>query len=460
VDTELIKSFLVGLGFGVDDASLSKFNKALASATLKVTALYAATQAMATGIAFGIAKISEGFEQIGYEYRLIAPAVNKALILRQALFKAYSEAGVNLVKVIQSSIKLNYSLTKTRFAFEAIYKSVAAKFFPLLTKQSDIFREKLFKNMPKIQAILERFIFVIFKAFDATVQLAERIWSVLTRVYDFFYKLHKETDGWSTVIIAAIAAWKLLNLAFLATPLGLLISGFTALLLLWDDLQTFAEGGQSLINWGSDVTKMIVGMITAAGAATIAYYAWGAAVGFLTPLLAALDGGLTLTEALLAVLDTELTAAAIATAILEAPIWLIVAAVTALIAALIAVDSKWQIFGGHLSGFFSGIGGKVLSFLTGSNNLVNGVQNASGFFSQPNPSSNLQSPGGGVPASLANPVGSGAQNSQNSRHLQQETNINIMGSADASSVGKAVAGEQTSVNRDMARNLFSPTGPG
>lgn len=252
-DASVIKSFLVGLGFGVDDAELAKFNKAISSASLKVAALYGATKLMATGIVYGLSKISEGFEKMGYEYRIIAPAINKALVLRRELLKAYSAAGINITKVIQSSVRLNMSLTKTKFAFEAIYRSVGSRFFDLLTKQSDLFRQKIYANMPKIQATLERLIKFVFKAVEATTTLGLRLWSILTRVYDFFVVLDRATDGWSTKILAVVAAWKLLNLAFLATPLGLIITGLVALLALWDDLQTFREGGKSLFNWGQAI---------------------------------------------------------------------------------------------------------------------------------------------------------------------------------------------------------------
>lgn len=438
MDVEVLKSFLVGLGFGVDDASLSKFNKAIASATLKVTALYGSIQAMATGIAFGISKISQSFEDMAYEYRLIAPAINKALILRQELFKAYNAAGINILKTVNSSIKLNLSLTKTKFALEAIYKSVGAKFFDLITKQSDIFRDKLYKNMPKIQNALERFVFFIFKAFDATIILGERVWSILTRIYDFFVMLHKATDGWSTVILGAIAAWKLLNLSFLATPFGVLLTGFVALLALWDDFKTFVEGGQSFINWGSDATKMIIGMTAAIGALATAiiaiatvYNIWSNGIKIAT-----------------------LAQAALNLVMLANPIGLIIAGVTALIGLLTWLDSKWQIFGGHLSGFFTGIGGKILDFAAGSH-VANGVQNASGFFTQPNAQANLGSGGGAGPSGV--PLGGTTNNRTSNQSLQQSTTINVNSSADANSVGKSVAGEQSRVNSDMSRNFQSPT---
>ena len=91
---DVIKSFLVGLGFGVDDASLAKFNKAISSATLKVTALYASTEVAASGIVYGISKISESFEQLGYEYRLITPAINKAIVLRRSYWAPQRQGSI------------------------------------------------------------------------------------------------------------------------------------------------------------------------------------------------------------------------------------------------------------------------------------------------------------------------------------------------------------------------------
>ena len=425
---EVIKSFLVGLGFDVDDSSFANFNKAIASATLKVTALYASINVAAAAIGKGITSISEDFEQLGYEYKIIAPAINKAIMLRQEMFKAYSAAGVNLTKVVQASVKLNLSITKTKYALDAIYKSVGSRFFELLTKQSDTFRKKLYENMPKIQAGLEKFIKFIFKSLEAVTTLGIRLWSILGRVYDFFATLDKATDGWSTIILGVIAAWKLLNLSFLASPLGILLSLGVALLALWDDFKTFQEGGKSLINWGSDLTKTITGLVGGITAVVTAFYAWNVATKIISQTMKTF-------ETILAVVDGLAV-------VLEAPIWLIVAAVTALVAALTLADAKWQIFGGHLSGFFSGVGGKIMDFFGGLG--------AGG-----NVAANLQNNPVGSP--LVNPVGSNVQNSSNNQNVNQQTQINVMGSADANAVGKSVAGEQNRVNFDMVRNLKGAT---
>lgn len=436
MEGDVIKSFLVGLGFGVDAASLKKFNDSIKSATLRVTALYASVQVAAAGIFKAISSVSSSFEQMGYEYRIIAPAINKALVLRNELLKAYRLAGIDIRKTIQASVRFNMSLAKTQFALKAIYTSVAAKFFPLLTKQMDVFRSKIYANMPKIQAALEKFISFIFKAFEATVILGNRVWQILERVYDFFYKLHNATDGWSTIILGVIAAWKLLNLSFLATPFGMLIAGIVALLALWDDFKTFREGGQSLINWGSDTTKTIIGLIGVIGALGAIVYtvmgamkAWAALTtvfGLIADLIAVISG-----------LNSVLTISEILMLALSAPVWVIVGAITALVAALTLADAKWNIFGGHLSGFFSGIGSKIMDFVGG--NAGQNIQN--------NP---MDSVG-------RNPIGSNIANSQTNQNVNQQTQINVMGSADANSVGRQVAGEQGRVNFDMVRNMKGST---
>lgn len=412
---EVIKSFLVGLGFGVDDTSLAKFNKAIASATLRVTALYASVKAAGAAIVYTLSKVSEGFEQMGYEYRIIAPAINKTLMLRQELLKAYAAAGIHITKVIQDSVKLNFSLTKTKFAFEALYRSVASRFFGYLTKQSDLLRQKVYANMPKIQNFLEKFVKFIFKALEATTALGLRLWSILTRVYDFFVMLDKATDGWSTRIIAAIAAWKLLNLSFLATPLGMILTGLLAILALFDDFKTWQEGGKSLFDW--------------------------------TPFIPVIEATTQALKSFWAVLN----------AIADVVGSLIVAFISLFKGdyrgfwdgladagnAVLAVFTKlWDTVKnlGSALGTLAGIGGNWLSGLFGNSNVAQNIQSAPGV--------NPQGP---------RPVGNNISSAQTNQNVQQQTNINVVGSADAQSIGKSVASEQSKVNFDMVRNMKGAT---
>lgn len=407
---EVIKSFLLGLGFDVDDSSLAKFNKSIISATVKVAALYTGIQVATAGIFKGIAGISEDFEQLGYSMRLVAPAVNKALILRQALLDAYSKAGVNLTKVVQQSILFNLSLTKTKYAFDAIFKSVAARFFPLLTKQMDIFRLKIFQNLPKIQATLEKFIKFLFKAFEATVQLGTTVWSILGRIWDFFAKLDEATNGWSTKILAAVAAWELLNLEFLATPLGMLLTGLLAILALFDDFKVWQEGGKSLFDWSA-----FIPIIDAVGDAfKFAKESLGAFFLIIFDVIGAINQLLHLNFAGFKESMKNLFGD------IGEYVSKLVDSFIALLGIGKAVAGWLPAAGGWLSKAFSG-------------NAQQNINNTT----QPQP---------------ALPVGGG-----NNQKVNQETNINVQGSADANATGKAVADQQGKVNFDMTRNLKGAT---
>lgn len=413
---EVIKSFLVGLGFDVDDGSLAKFNKSIESAALRVTALYATVNAAASGIVYSIANISEGFEKMGYEYRIIAPAINKALVLRQELLRAYSAAGINITKVIQNSVKLNMSLDKTKFALKAIYDSVGSKFFSLLTKQSDIFRKKLYENMPRIQAVIERFVKFIFKAFEAVTILGARVWSILTRVYDFFVALDKATDGWSTIILGVVAAWKLLNLSFLASPIGMVIAGLVALLALYDDFKTFQEGGKSLFNW--------------------------------EPFIPVIDA---VTESLKSLRDVWKSIVDIIGNVILAFVSLFKLDFRSFFSSLQdSLNSVLKLFG-NLGSYVSNmkdIGLSTSKFIGGQ--VANLFGDKGG-----NVAANLQNNPANQP--LGNPIGSSSQHNQTNMNVKQQTDINIIGSADANSTGRAVAGEQSKVNFDMVRNMKGAT---
>lgn len=411
---DVIRSFLVGLGFGVDDASLSKFNNALASASKRVVALYGSIKLLSAGIFWSISKISEGFEQMGYEYRIIAPAINKTLVLRRELLKAYQAAGVNVVQTIQQSIKFNMAVTKLQMTFKALTASVASKFFPLLTKQMDTFRKQIYANMPKIQSALEKFVNFVFKAFDATVILGQRIWSILQRVYDFFFMLHKQTDGWSTVIFGVIAAWKALNLAFLNTPMGRVLAGLLAILALWDDFQVWREGGESLFDWTNAITAIDAVSNTLKAMYGILEKIIDAVIGLGFSIYNLVTGNFT------AAIDT----------IKEA------------FSSLLGMFGKAGDFIKSIGGIAGVISDKLFGGDTGP---TNEQWSKWGQIGKPNPANALGVQG------AANNIANTNQN------VQQQTTINVMGTADQNSTAQAVASQQGRVNFDMVRNMRGAT---
>ncbi len=409
MNSNMIKEFLVGLGFEVDTSSLSKFNQAIATASKRVGALYLSIKVLSAGIFASMAQISEGFEQMGYEYRIIAPAINKTLVLRNELLKAYRIAGVDIVQTIQQSIKFNMAMSKLQFTFKALSASVASKFFPLLTKNMDIFRKQINANMPKITASLQKFITFIFKAFEATTILGARVFSILQRVYDFFYMLHKQTDGWSTIILGVVAAWKFLNLAFLATPLGMLLTGLTALLALYDDFQVWREGGKSLFDWSS-VIPLIDNLVdTLTGL-------WGVLKGILGTVFG-------IGKAIILAFSGNFKGA------LEA----------------------WGQAGQSLITIFTHLWETIKGLLSSAGSIAGLIGQ---FFGGDKPqATNDQWQKWGRTGESA-PLGAQQSSVSNTnQNVKQQTNINIMGSADAQATGAAVATQQNRVNFDMVRNM-------
>lgn len=411
---ETIKQFLIGLSFGIDEAALSKFNKALSSATLKVTALAVSVKVAAAGIFYGISKISDSFEQLGYELRLIAPPVTKMLQLRQELMKAYRAAGVDLKVAAQQAVLFNFSLTKTKYVLEALVKGTALRFLPMLTKQMDIFRGKIYANLPKIQDSLERFVRFLFKAFEAVTILGGRVFSILGRVYDFFKKLHDLTNGLSTVVLAVVAAWKVLNLAFLASPLGIILVGLTALLALYDDFMTYKEGGESLFDWGK-----IMPAINSA----IAVFK-----SFFEVVMAVAGAFQAVYRAIANIFDLNFSG--------------LVDSLKPIADAIFNIGDKikdyFMSFSGlnqSVSGLFSGIANSGIGSLFNS-----GADKNLGAMNNPQPIGVDQ-----------------AKSNQTNQKISQETSIVVQGSADAGATGKAVASEQAKVNFDMARNMKGAT---
>ena len=415
---DILKQFLVGIGFGVDEKSFKSAMKFVADVTTKVTIMAGAIKAVTAATFFGISKIAEGFEQIGYEQRLVVPAINKAILLRKAMQSAYKDAGIDMVKAVQASIKFNFSLAKTKFQLEGIVKSTAMKFVPMLTKQMDIFREKIRSNMPKILSILERVVKFIFKAFEGVVLIGTRLWSILSRVWDFLERLDTATDGWSTKILALAAAWKFLNLSFLATPIGMLLTGLLAILALYDDFMTWKEGGESLFDWGDPAVKTVMGVVAAVVGMLATFKAATIAIAGYKALMVGLTFAMGVFKTVLAGVRIAMLLAMLN------PIGLIVTAVTGLIALIVLLITKWDTIKKSIGGFFSGIGEKVMDFVGGDVNKNLTVQ----------------------------PLGSSGGNNT-SQNVKQETNIIVQGSGDPNATARQVVTQQNQVNFNMARNM-------
>lgn len=112
------------------------------------------------------------------------------------------------------------------------------------------FTEKLLSKAPQIENVLN-------KAGDIAIWFGEVFSDALSGIID----LVTDVTGWwdtldseSQTLIAALAglvgAWLVLNSAFMASPIGIILSLVAAIGLLYNDYQKWKSGSESLIDWG------------------------------------------------------------------------------------------------------------------------------------------------------------------------------------------------------------------
>lgn len=114
----------------------------------------------------------------------------------------------------------------------------------------DKLRKLLLDNWPKIENVLMKVIRGVLWAGDVVARVFWRTGQAISSVIDWFKKLGPVTQHLIMLFGGLLVAWRLLNTAFLTSPVGMVITLGAAILALIEDYQTWKEGGKSLIDWG------------------------------------------------------------------------------------------------------------------------------------------------------------------------------------------------------------------
>ncbi|EMX2755080.1 transglycosylase SLT domain-containing protein [Citrobacter freundii] len=120
----------------------------------------------------------------------------------------------------------------------------------------DNFRRQILDNWPKIEAVITKIVKGILWAGDAITRVLWRTGQAVEGVIAWFKKLNPATQQLIALFSGLLVAWRLLNTAFMSSPLGMITTLIIALGLLLDDYQTWKEGGKSLIDWGKWKTEI------------------------------------------------------------------------------------------------------------------------------------------------------------------------------------------------------------
>ncbi|WP_275211764.1 lytic transglycosylase [Citrobacter freundii] len=159
------------------------------------------------------------------------------------------KTGFNADKAAVQSNKFMTSMRGLTSLFGIMRDKIGSNLAGGLAGSLDSLRRRILDNFPKIEETLTRVIkgvLIFAEAFSRTVY---RLIQGAGAVIDWWKRLDNSSKNLLKVFGALLVAWRVLNSAFLKSPIGLITSLIIAIGLLWEDYQTWKEGGQSLIDW-------------------------------------------------------------------------------------------------------------------------------------------------------------------------------------------------------------------
>lgn len=386
-------------------------------------------------------------ERLGLDPALLKLFNADMVALQKDLDAIDVAAGFDLTEAVRQSKSfmstwrlMSQEVAKGRMLFSKMVDTIAVRLMPSvglsierLTKSLRVFRQSAMESLPSVMNNLEPILKFILRTAESFVILGSRFISVGADMIKFIFKLNDATGGWAGYILMAAAAWKFLNLAFLKSPLGLLIAFGIAIALLVDDMMTFYEGGEALIDWGSDfgeTMKAVLALVAATVAAFVVsnavMAAWGATMIIVNGAMKA---------ARIAMLLFNLAMYANPAVLI---IGAIVIAIGLLAGAAYLIYEKWD---------------KIFSWFTEKFQIIKDFFSFGDGKSLKLDASRMDGLSSGRPGSFAlmPPPGSAAKAGQT---LTQQTTINVTGSSSPDETARLILGQQKNVNADLARNML------
>lgn len=159
------------------------------------------------------------------------------------------KTGFNADKAAVQSNKFMTSMRGLASLFGIMRDKIGSNLAGGLAGSLDSLRRRILDNFPKIEETLTRVIKGVIWLANAFTRMAWRLIQGAGSVIDWWKRLDDGSKNLLKIFGALLVAWRLLNAAFLKSPIGLITTLILAIGLLYDDYQTWKEGGKSLIDW-------------------------------------------------------------------------------------------------------------------------------------------------------------------------------------------------------------------
>lgn len=163
--------------------------------------------------------------------------------------KMYAMAHINSAQAAKDS---NYLMTQVRglgAAFDVLGDKVASNMARRLGDDIRRFRLLIANNFEAIAHVIEVVATAFLNIAEVLTILLVRTGEAVAGVIRWFQSLDRDTQQIIAIFGALLLAIRLVNIAFLLSPVGIVLMLAAALVALFDDYETWRKGGKSLIDW-------------------------------------------------------------------------------------------------------------------------------------------------------------------------------------------------------------------
>ena len=158
--------------------------------------------------------------------------------------------GFNADEAARSSNKFMTSLREFGAMAGMARDKIGSNLAGGLAGSLDTLRRHILDNFPRIEQSLTKAIKGILALGDIIGRLFFRLIEGTSSLINWWQSLDKQTRELISLFGALTIALRILNSTFWMSPIGLITALAAGIALLWEDYQTWKEGGDSLIDWG------------------------------------------------------------------------------------------------------------------------------------------------------------------------------------------------------------------
>lgn len=164
----------------------------------------------------------------------------------QGMLKA---TGLNADRAAQQSNKFMTSMRSLTALLGMAKDKIGSDLAGGLSGSLDTLRKRIMDNFPKIEGFINKTVKGVLWLAEVFGRMLYRGYEAINKVIEWWKSLDTESRKLIGIFGALLLAWRLLNSAFLTSPIGMITALIVGIGLLWDDYRTWKEGGKSLIDW-------------------------------------------------------------------------------------------------------------------------------------------------------------------------------------------------------------------